>query len=184
MEFVYLFAAFVGIALLWFLAYIIDNEDDVVCKIITYTIHPKMLVRDCLNTLIMFGLITLGIYLLCEYTWVIVTLIVALVTYAIVSCCNDHTSEMNVYKRVIQLLLKGNYEVAENVLRQAAKDRNAKEVGKLHSPVLDLIRFMKEKEGKREPKVWNIHIYDPIQPNRALVPISHYQTNITQNEKH
>ena len=181
MEFVYLFAAFVGITLLWFLAYLIDNEDTVVCKIITYTIHPKMFVRDCLNTLIMFGLITLGIYLLCEYTWVIVTLIVALVTCAIFFSCNGHASEMNVYKTVIQLLRKGYYEIAENVLRQEAKDRNAEEVGKLHSPLLDLIRSMKEKEGKRKPKVWNIHIYDPIQPNKALVPISHYQ--METNEK-
>lgn len=181
MEFVYLFAAFVGIALLWFLSYIIDNEDDLVCKIITYTIHPKMFVRDCLNTLIMFGIITLVIYLLYEYTWVIVTLIATLMFCVIIFCWNDHTSEMNVYKKVIQLLEKGYYEIAENVLRQEAKDRNAKEVGKLHSPLLDLIRFIKEKEEKREPKVWNINIYAPIQEYRALVPISHYQTINSEN---
>lgn len=181
MEFIYLMAAIVGIALLWFLAYIIDNEDDVVCKIITYTIHPKMLVRDCLNTLIMFGLITLGIYLLCEYTWVIITFIVALVFGVIFFSSKDHTSEMNIYKTVIRLLKSDNYEAAENFLCQEAKYRGKKEVGILHSPLLDLIRFMKEKEGKRKSKVWNIHIYDPIQPNRALVPTSHYQAGRFMN---
>ena len=181
MEFVYLIAALVGIALLFFLSDTIDNDDALVCRIITYTIHPKLILSDCLSLLIRFGIITLGIYLLCEYTWVIITLIVSLVIYWIFSWRYEYSMEMRIYELVIRLLKKEQYEVAENILRQAAKETEAEEVGKLHTPLLKLIRSLKEKDGKRKPKVWNIHIYDPIQPNRALVPMSHYPMNTDEN---
>lgn len=170
------------LVLLIFAVFVCDDEDDFVDFFIKVTLNPVGYIVDFFSAILKIGAVALFIYLLIEHTWWVVGSIIVVVAFSIiVSDYTGHNEEMRIYESVLKLMQKGNYEIAENILNQKAKDMGDKEVGELHSSLINLISSLKKKEGKRKPKVWNIHIYDPIQPNKALVPMSHYQ--METNEK-
>ena len=184
-EYSYLiFPSIVGVIVLHILIFIAENEDEIVCDVINDTLTPKLFIFNFLKLARNLGIVALSLYLLIEYTWWVVGSIATIILVIIVISCicshRDYHKEMRIYNRVSSFLQKGNYESAEYILSQEAKDKGDKEVGELYSSLLKLIQTLKEKEGKRKPKVWNIYIYDPIQPNRALVPMSHYQSETTE----
>ena len=176
--------AIIGGIVLQVLIFIAENEDEIACNIINTTLSPRMFIMNCLRLVRNLGIITLGLYLIIQYTWVVIATIAVCILFAIVisaivvgfSYLSREKKDCTTILRLIQL---GNYEFAENILKDERGSNIS--VGKLRTPLLNLISPLKKKEGKRKPKVWNIHIYDPIQPNKALVPISHYQ--MESNEK-
>lgn len=179
------------LVLLIFTILVCDENDDFVDFLIKVTANPVGYIVNffcsilkLVSIALQLGVVALLIYLLVEYTWWIVSFIATIILVIIVISCicshRDYHKEMRIYNRVSSFLQKGNYESAEYILSQEAKDKGDKEVGELYSSLLKLIQTLKEKEGKRKPKVWNIYIYDPIQPNRALVPMSHYQSETTE----
>ena len=175
--------SFVCVITMYILAY---DKEELLCKIINRTLIPKIFMKSCLKVLWKSVIVALSLYLLIEHTWLAIGSIAAAVFLKTVSSYIDseykHNNEMRVYKIVLRCLQRGYYQTAENVLNGKAKNANVKEFGKLHSSLLKLIHTLRYKGDARRLKVSNIDIYNPIPPNRALVPITHYQMNTKEQQ--
>jgi hypothetical protein len=110
----------------------------------------------------------------------VLALILLLFTFGIFSFLHQKDEELNIYKKVISLIIKGDYERAQFILNLPPHPYSSRsqsdKIGELHDSFLELIETLRQKEMSKLKNYSHV----PVSSGFMLVPCSHYQI---QNQK-